>query len=220
MKGGLLPWLPRRHRDRSPGAVAYAGAAVVAPSTPWREAPCAALDFELTGLDPRRDHVISFGVVPLEHGRVLPGRALYRLVRPPVPVPATTVRIHGLRGMDLEAARPLSEHEDELLDALAGRVLIAHEAAVERAFLGPILRRHHLRARQPVIDTWVLARRLAPAGSPPRPLGELAARYGVPPASRHHALGDALTTAQLLLRLALDAERAGAGRIGDLASVR
>ena len=44
-------------------------------------------------------------------------------------------RIHGLREADLAEAPPLEEVIDELLKVLSGRAMVAHVAAVERAFL-------------------------------------------------------------------------------------
>ena len=50
------------------------------------------------------------------------------------------------------------------------------------------------------MDTLGLARGLFEGGG--NSLGALAARLGLPPQSAHRALGDALTTAHLFLRLA------------------
>ena len=71
---------------------------------PWIEAEFAALDFETTGLDPRRDAVVSFGVVPVRRGRVILAESVYREVAPAVPLTATSIVIHGIRPIDLRGA--------------------------------------------------------------------------------------------------------------------
>ena len=103
---------------------------------------------------------------------------------------------------------------------MAGRVLVAHSAAVERAFLGAALRGLGLRLREPLLDTAVLgALLMAERGTPPSklmPLGRLAASLGLPEHRPHHALGDALTTSQVFLALASHLDRLGPETVGSL----
>jgi DNA polymerase-3 subunit epsilon len=99
---------------------------------------------------------------------------------------------------------------------------------VERAFLDRALRPRGRRLGQTVIDTAALMRgsRLADpqAGTEPN-LEAAAEQLGLPVHTPHHALGDAFTTAELLLVLATRMERATAGRrrhpltVGDLYAV-
>ena len=191
----------------------YASARPPGGSTPWRQARYCAVDLELTGLDPRRHEIVSFGAVPLEDGRVRLGAAVSGAVRPEGPVDEASIRVHGLRTADLLAAPPAEEALGPLVDLLAGAVAVAHFAEIEQAFLGRAFRRMGLRMRNPLVDTaalgalWLSER----DGVPPRrlPLGELAEALGLPAHRPHEALGDALTTAQVFLALAshLDAAR-------------
>ena len=72
---------------------------------PWRSTQMVALDFETTGLDPDADHVIAYGAVPIERGRVLVGSARSQLIRPPTPPSPTSQTIHLLRTVDLAGRR-------------------------------------------------------------------------------------------------------------------
>jgi DNA polymerase-3 subunit epsilon len=202
-----------RDRPMSDAASSYARAAMPAGRTPWREAEYCVVDLELSGLDPRRGEIISLGAVPVRDGRVVLEGALYGLARPLTAVPGKSVRIHGIRTLDLDGAPALDEAIDALLGAMAGRVLVAHAARVERAFLGPALRRRGVRLRGPVVDTGVIGRlwlydRDGQVGRQIS-LGALAAALGLPAHRPHNALGDALTTAQAFLSAAthLDALR-------------
>ena len=89
---------------------------------------------------------------------------------------------------------------------MTGRVLVAHAAWVERAFLGRLLRTRGARLRGAVIDTSVLGRLwLAERdGRAPATLSltALAAALGLPIHRPHRAAGDALTTAQAFIALA------------------
>jgi DNA polymerase-3 subunit epsilon len=182
--------------------------------TPWREGRYCVVDLELTGLDPRRDEIVSYGAVPVDGGRVLAQDAVYGLVRPSSPMPSRSVLVHGLRDPDLVDAPEAAVALLELVGAMAGRVLVAHAAQIERAFLRRALRGLGERLRGPVIDTRGLAQLwLAERdGAPTRlaSLDELARALRLPVHSPHNALGDALTTAQLFIAAAthLDAQRA------------
>lgn len=212
-------------RPASAAARAYAEAPLPGRRSDWREVPWAVVDLETTGLDAGADEIVSLAVVPVEGGRALPGAALYREVRPLRPHPDATVRIHGIRPADLEHAPSLDAVLDELLGALSGRLLVAHAAVVERGFLGPALASRGVRLRGEIADTRELGRVWLAASEPgsvaPRlGLGELAAKLGLPAHRPHHALGDALTTAQVFLALATHLEHRGRLPVGRLLSLQ
>ena len=123
---------------------------------PWREAGFAALDFETTGLDPARDDVISFGVVPISDGRIDLSGVLYREVSPRVEPRHSSIRIHHLRAQDLATAPPMSAVVDGFRDALAGRVILAWAAGVEISFLRRIFGGGERRWRGRTIDVRTL----------------------------------------------------------------
>jgi DNA polymerase-3 subunit epsilon len=174
--------------------------------TSWREASFAVVDLETTGLDPRTHEVLSVGIVPIDGGRIIVGGAYYSTVRPLVAPQRQTVVIHGIRPVDAAAAPPADEVAGELVQQLRDRILVAHVADVERRFLRAWLGD----AGSPpggIVDTDVLARlvifrRGGPLVGTHVGLGAAAARFGLPEHRRHHALGDALTTAQLFLATA------------------
>jgi DNA polymerase III subunit epsilon len=200
----------------------YRDAPLPGDSTSWREVTYSVVDLELTGLDPRRDEIISFAAVTVAGGKVLLRDARYGLVRPGRMPTADTIRIHGLREVDLEEAPPLSEVLDQLLEALTGRALVAHVAAIETGFLAAALESHGLALRNPVVDTAALAVELTRLRRESRPpdsgeaadpvpisspgLGDLAGWLGLPIHRPHHADGDALTTAQAFVALATHLE--------------
>jgi len=215
---------------RGAAAAAYARAPLPGPRTPWRAAAYCVVDLELSGLDPRQNEIVSFGALPIEDGRVRLDGAVSGLVRPTRPLAEASIRVHGIRAADLAHAPALPDALEPLLEAMAGRVLVAHHAPVERAFLGAALRGLRVRLRGPVLDTAILARIwLAERdGALPGRMGltELARACGLPVHSPHTAIGDALTTAQLFIVAVsqLDARRPetlgrlarGGGRLRDL----
>lgn len=172
----------------------------------WRAVEYASLDFETTGLDPRRDHVVSFGVAPIRDGRVVVGERVYREVLPVIGPSPVSVAVHGLRQVDLEAAGSLDVERAVLRAALHRRYVLAWAAEVEAAFLATTFGGSARSWRRRIVDVLVLARLadgLGPStGSPSYALSAAASRFGVPVHSPHHAFDDALTTAEIFLVLA------------------
>jgi DNA polymerase III subunit epsilon len=168
----------------------------------WRSAGYCVLDLETTGLDTHHHEIISYAAVPIDDGRVVLGDARHGFVRPSGSISPESVRIHGIRTDDLASAPPLDEALDDLLTAMAGRVLVVHVDWVERGFLTAALRPRGLRLNEPVLDT----NRIAHAYLPDLPefvnLGRLADRLKLPCYPEHEALADAMTTAQVFLALA------------------
>jgi len=188
--------------------------------TPWRLAHFCVVDLELSGLDPSHDEIISFAAVPIDAGRVVAGNAVYGLSASTRPLPEESVLVHGIRTVDLADAPPLDEAVGPLVDLMAGRILVAHAAWIERSFLAPVLRRRGTRLRRPILDTRELGHLLAlEQGVPSQAsdLGGLARSLGLPVHRPHHALGDALTTAQVFIALATLLEGYGHQTVRSLA---
>jgi DNA polymerase III subunit epsilon len=188
--------------------------------TSWRLARFVVVDLETTGLDPRRDEVLSFAAVPIEGGRIRAGGTVAGLVRPEAPPPASSIEIHGLRAADLAAAPPEREALAPLAAALEGRIPVAHAAWVERGFLRPRLRSLGFALARKMVDTAVLWRALCIARGDGDPgwceLSAVAAGLQVPSHRPHVAEGDALTTAQAFLVLATHLEQSGRGTVRAL----
>lgn len=173
----------------------------------WTRAEFASLDFEATGLDFARDTVISFGVVPIRAGRIVMGEAVYELVDPDVPPSPGSIVVHGLRFQDLAGAAPLDEAKEILAGALSGRLLVTWYGSVEAAFLDKVFgggRRAWLKRIVDVRKLVMALERLegTSAAAEEYTLEATSRRYAVPVASPHHALDDALVTAQLFLIVA------------------
>lgn len=174
-------------------------------SLPWRAAEFCVVDVETTGLDLRRDEIIAYGAVIVTRARIPCDRIAYGLVRPSRPVSVPALTVHGLRNADLADAPAIEQVVNDLVDLLTGRVLVAHAAWVERAFLNRALRPRGIRLGPATVDTAALLRacRLADRDAAAEPNLEAAShRLGLPVHTPHHALGDAFTTAQLFLALA------------------
>ncbi len=187
----------------------------------WRDAEFASLDFEATGLDFMRDTIVSFGVVPVRGGRVVLADAVHQLVDPEVPPSVLSQKIHELRPQDLAGAPRIEQAKRVLREAIRGRYLLVWYADVEVNFLSAIFGTGASTWRRRTIDVRNLA---IEADGGPRSAREhfgyglswAAGRLGVPVASPHDALDDALVTAQAFLILAGRLPTGPEPTVGDL----
>lgn len=188
----------------------------------------AVLDVETTGLDPRTDHLLSVGWVPIAGMALVLAQARELRVRPPGEVDVgASASLHRLTDDLLADAAPLCDVLPRLLDALHGRVLLAHHAPIELDFLAEATLAAY-GARPPItsVDTMALQHRLT-AHHHGRVGGSLrldAARrtFGLPRYTAHHALTDAIAAGELLLAQVAELEQR-LGRdvvLGDLSPKR
>ncbi|MGZ5298073.1 MAG: 3'-5' exonuclease [Actinomycetota bacterium] len=187
---------------------------------PWTKVPFASLDFEATGLDFSKDTIISFGVVPVTEGRIDVGGAVYQLVDPvDVALDPRAITVHMLRPVDLVDAPSLDAAREALRAALGRRFLIAWFAEVEAAFLAKIFGGGRKRWMRRTVDVRRLVAALEGVGHGPLTLAACAERYKIPVADPHHALDDALVTAQLFLVMARKLADRGMRSVAELADV-
>lgn len=158
-------------------------------------------DTETTGLQPSAgDEIIQVGAVRIVNGRLLQHETFEQLIDPRRELPAASTRIHGITPEMLEGAPTM----DKVLPAFHAfcteTVLVAHNAAFDMRFLQLKEEATGIRFDQPVLDTLLLSAIVHPNQESHR-LEAIAERLGVKISGRHTALGDALVTAEVFLRL-------------------
>ncbi|WP_127476877.1 exonuclease domain-containing protein [Sulfurivermis fontis] len=164
-----------------------------------------ALDLETTGLNAKKDAIISFGWVLLHGTRIELASAQHRLVRQHCAIPEASAVIHHITDDAAACGEDLAAVMADLLPLLAGKVLIAHHARVELGFLDAACEQLYGSGFLiPVIDTQYIAQRsLQRRNHGIRPgemrLGNLRNRYNLPRYRAHNALTDALAAAELFL---------------------
>lgn len=180
-------------------------------SPAWNEVTYWALDLETSGLS-SNDQILSVGMVPIRHGVIEFGAHYYSLVRPvrPDALSAEGIKVHHILPRELDSAPRLEEVLEEIKARIDHDVLLLHYSSVDLSFL----QRYFRAACKPwvkpaVVDTVVLLGRLGERRrrfephAKPFPIGLAAARaaFGLPGHLEHHALWDALATAELFLVL-------------------
>ncbi|MGH8690846.1 MAG: exonuclease domain-containing protein [Burkholderiales bacterium] len=160
-----------------------------------------AFDTETTGLEPSAgDEIISIGAVRIVNGRLLKNEVFEQLVDPRRALNRESARVHGIEARALEGQPAI----ERVLPAFHGfcedTVLVAHNAAFDMRFLELKEANAGVRFTQPVLDTLLLSAAVHPAQGDHR-LESIAERLGVRIIGRHTALGDALLTGEIFLKL-------------------
>lgn len=174
-------------------------------TTPASHLRLLALDVETTGLDPRRDTVLSVGWVPVDGDTITLAGAGHLVLAAGAEVGQSAV-FHGITDDQVAAGTPVADAVAQVLEALAGRAMLAHFATIETRFLSLLCERlYGAPLVTPVVDTLVLHDRFINRGFDDEArAGELRlwnarTRYGLPRYPAHSALTDAIACAELYL---------------------
>ena len=158
-------------------------------------------DTETTGLNPSQgDEIIQIGATRVLNGKLLRSESFEQLVDPQRPLAPESAKIHGITSEMLRGQPTI----DKVLPAFhafaADTVLIAHNAAFDMRFLQLKEEETGLSFDQPVLDTLLLSAVIHPNQESHR-LEAIADRLGLTIVGRHTALGDAIVTAEVFLKL-------------------
>ena len=158
-------------------------------------------DTETTGLEPSAgDEIISIGAVRIVNGRLLKQEVYEQLVDPKRTVPKDSERIHGIKTLDLLGQPAIGDVLPVFHRFCEDTVLVAHNAAFDMRFLELKEAATGVRFSQPVLDTLLLAALVHPSLKD-HGLEAVAERLGLRVIGRHTALGDALVTGDIFLKL-------------------
>jgi DNA polymerase-3 subunit epsilon len=165
-------------------------------------------DTHTTGVEPSAgDKIISIGAVRIVNGRLLKQEVYEQLVNPLRSVPRDSIEIHGINAHELQGQPTLRDVLPAFHRYCEDTVLVAHNAAFDMRFLELAEPETGVPGTQPVLDTLRLSAAVH-ATLEDHSIEAIAERFGIAVVGRHTALGDALVTAEIFLKLvALLAER-------------
>jgi DNA polymerase III subunit epsilon len=166
--------------------------------TPLNELEVVVFDLETTGFYPEKgDYVLSIGAVKMVGQRIEVDDTFYSLVKSDLPLTeeiSTLTNIHEEQLRDAPAARDVLL---QFFNYAQSHILVAHHSIHEKSFMQKMtwdLLKTRFEHR--IIDTSFLIR-LSDTSVKSLPLEEVCNECGIAIKDRHHALGDAIMTAQI-----------------------
>lgn len=163
------------------------------------------LDFETTGLDYQRDHIISMGFTEITRGRLQLNSAEHHLVKTEKKLHSDNVSIHQITDDEVSQGIGIKAMMNLLLQRMAGKAVVAHYQSIEYNFIQQISHRLYGHALPMVmVDTLQIERRklqrlFRPIAANQLRLFNLRNDYNLPRYHAHNAMEDAIATAELLL---------------------
>jgi DNA polymerase-3 subunit epsilon len=167
-------------------------------SIPLNELNVAVFDFETTGFSPERgDQILSIGAVKLKNGQMNSRETFYSLVHFNGSLTPDIKKLTGLDEAELQDAPALSDVLIRFYHFVQRDTLVAHHASHEKKFLQHAHWKNFKKPyRHRIVDT-SLVFRIVDREKNLLSLDDYCTFTGVEIRNRHHALGDALLTAEL-----------------------
>lgn len=94
------------------------------------------IDCETTGLDTKKDEILSIGAVRIKNNVLQTSESLHLLVRPEGSISAESIKVHHLRHCDLAGAMGLNEALERLLHFIGPRPLVGYYLEFDTAMVG------------------------------------------------------------------------------------
>ena len=171
------------------------------------------VDFETTGLNPRKNRIIEIGAVRIRNGQVV--EEYSRFVNPQEPIPQEVVKLTGITDAMVADAGTAETEIPKLLEFIGDAAFAAHNAKFDSAFLREECARLGIEIKMPIIDTLEFSRRMYP-GLKSHRLGAVCKSLGISLKNAHRAVHDARATAHVLNRMLDAALEKGVTRISDI----
>jgi DNA polymerase-3 subunit epsilon len=200
------------------------------PKTPIAEVEFTVFDTELTGLDFKRDSIISIGAVQMKGGSIYPAKTFYRLAKPESALRSESVVIHEITHSDLDGAEEIGSALHDFIEFIGDTVLVGHFVYIDVNFVNKALKSlYGITLQSPAVDTsalhdWLYENdsRFAKHHGGMSLKGDLftlAKAYGIPLEKSHNAFYDAYVTAQLFQRFLTFLPGCGVATLGELLAV-
>ena len=158
-------------------------------------------DTETTGLDPDGgDEIISIGAVRIANNKIVYQDLFEELVDPKRDIPLESYNIHGINYEMVAGKKDINATLPIFKNYTSQSVLVGHNIAFDMKMLKVKETSTNIKFSNPVLDTLLLSAILHPAQEK-HDMESIAKRLGIDILGRHTALGDAIATAEIFLKL-------------------
>ncbi len=158
-------------------------------------------DTETTGLDPDGgDEIISIGAVRIVNNKIIYQDLFEELVDPKRDIPLESYNIHGINYEMVAGKKDINAVLPIFKNYTSQSVLVGHNIAFDMKMLKVQEKRTEIKFLNPVLDTLLLSAIMHPAQEK-HDMESIAKRLGIDILGRHTALGDAIATAEIFLKL-------------------
>lgn len=97
-------------------------------------------DCETTGLDPKKDDIVSIGAVIIKNNTIISSKKFVKFVKPKTKLQAEAIKIHHIRECDLEDAEDINDVIDEFLHFIGNRTLVGYYLEFDIAMINKYIK--------------------------------------------------------------------------------
>lgn len=184
-------------------------------------------DTELTGLNRRKDEIISIGAVRISNLQIDLGQTFHRFIKPEKLDHTEATLVHRITPEQLKEAPPMAAVLPEFLSFIGTSLIVGHYVGLDMSFLHRVTEQHYSGTlMNPCVDTIRLAQgyqRLmfgyyheGGVANTRFSLKDLSEAFNLPIFEAHDALEDAMQTAYLFLYLIKKFRKGGLRTLREL----
>lgn len=163
-------------------------------------------DTETTGLNPKKDEILSIGAVKIKDNRIITSETFEMFVQNSCSISSESKIIHGIREVDLLNAKTTNEVIPEFLKFIGSRPLVGYYLEFDIAminkyvkpFLGIKLPNKQIEVSEIYYDQKI---EFIPQGNIDLRFDTILKDCGIPNMGAHNAVNDAIMTAMIYLKL-------------------
>ncbi len=163
-------------------------------------------DTETTGLDRKRDEIVSIGAVKVKCNRILTSETFEVYLKTSRPMSRESIEIHGIRPCDLEDALEPQEGIRRFLEFAGPRPLVGYYLEFDVAMINRYVKPWlgiKLPNRQIEVSGLYFDKKNAfiPQGNIDLRFDKILNTLGLPAMGKHNAVNDAIMTAMIYIKL-------------------
>lgn len=163
-------------------------------------------DTETTGLNTKKDAVLSIGAVKIKGDKILTSQSFEVFLKPTKEISVESIKIHHIRPCDLEHAIEPLEGVKKFLDFIGNRPLVGYYLEFDMAMMNRLIKPWlgvTLPNKQIEISGLYFDKKIAliPQGNIDLRFDTILKDLRIPRMGQHNALNDAIMTAMVYIKL-------------------
>ncbi len=164
------------------------------------------LDCETTGLNPKKDEILSIGAVIIKENKILMRKTLNIFVKPSKNVTEESIKIHHIRPIDLENAIDPKDAILELLEFIGSRTIVGYYIKFDIAMISKYTKKYiGVKLPNHSIEVSSMYYKTRPKNSEyafvDLKFDTIMKELEIPELGKHDALNDAIMTSMIFLKL-------------------
>jgi DNA polymerase-3 subunit epsilon len=163
-------------------------------------------DTETTGLDTKKDAVLSIGAVKIKGDKILTSQSFEVFLKPSKEISVESIKIHHIRPCDLEHAVEPLDGAKKFLEFIGNRPLVGYYLEFDMAMMNRLIKPWigvTLPNKQIEISGLYFDKKIAliPQGNIDLRFDTILESLNIPRMGQHNALNDAIMTAMVYIKL-------------------